>query len=137
LGQTLIYLIVLPFGSLIIAITVIRAMRSFRYVSELRARGSAWTVPFTQPKPSDRFHEQVWIPLCEGVSKAAAEKLRRPLTPKERQSIWRSRTPLALEVAIKEIESAHTPEEVSVLLAGIPSGMDRPDPSGWCRGDPA
>jgi len=124
-------LIPLSFGTLILAILVVRTMRRFRHVAELRSRLTPLTVPSTHLKPSDKFHDQTW-PLCQRVAETAQHKLSRGLLPEERRIVWRARTPLVLEIVLKEIESSSSAEEISKLLGSIPSGLDRPDPTDWC-----
>jgi hypothetical protein len=84
-------------------------------------------------KPSDEFHDGTWLPLCERVAALATAKLGRPLAVKERRTIWRSRSVLVLEVALKELESTAVPGAAAALLAQLPAGLDRPDPTGWCE----
>lgn len=86
-------------------------------------------------KPADEYHDRTWLPLCTSVADAATPLLGRPLTPKERRSVWRARSALVLEVALKEIRVAESADAIAALLATLPTGMDRPDPTGWCEID--
>jgi hypothetical protein len=85
-------------------------------------------------RPSDDFHDQTWLPLCANLAAAAAERLNRSLTERERRKVWRARSVLVLEVALKEIQASGDGPAVAMLLASLPSGIDRPDPTGWCAG---
>jgi hypothetical protein len=100
-------------------------------VDELRYRQSTFSIPGRRT-PSDEFHDRTWLPLCKSIADAVNNKLNRPLTAVERRKLWRSRSPLILEVGLKEIQAASTADEVNALLAKLPPGMDRPDPTGWC-----
>jgi hypothetical protein len=126
-------LIAFPFLSLVVFITAMRVMRSLREVRAARARQTALMVPDDFRKPSDDFHDQTWLPLCNKIANSAIAKLTRPLTCDERRIIWRTRAPLTLEVVWSEIESASTAEQIMELLYSLPPGMDRPDPTGWCQ----
>lgn len=121
------------FVSFVALISMIRMLRGLREVRELRTRRMPLVLSAEVRRPADDFHDRVWLPLCRRVERAAATRLNRPLSEKERRNIWRSRSPLVLEVALKEIESTDTQQEVAVLLATLPSGMERPDPTGWSR----
>ena len=123
----------LPFAALVIAIVVIRVMWGFREVSELRERRGPGIVEGERRRPSDDFHDLTWRPTCERVATMASGRLGRPLNRRERRTLWRARTVLVLEVAEREIEVAGDAEGVAVLLANLPAGMDRPDPTGWCE----
>jgi hypothetical protein len=129
----MIVLIALPIIALILIIVVFSMMRGIRQAGELHLHRSPLTVPADRRKASDDYHEQVWLPLCEKVADAASSRLGRPLTAKERRTIWRARTELVLDVLLDEVKKAGSPEEVHSLLASLPSGMDRPDSSGWCE----
>jgi hypothetical protein len=58
--------------------------------------------------------------------------LGRALNESERRTIWRARTPFALEVVLKEGETAPDAGAVKAILAALPTGLNRPDPTGWC-----
>jgi hypothetical protein len=125
--------IALPFVSLIIVIGVVRTFRSLRELRELRSRDVSQAISPGR-RPSDDFHDLTWLPLCQALADAVAERLNRPLSAAERRTIWRTRTPLILNVVLKEIIAAPSAEEVAALLASLPPGsMDRPDPTGWCE----
>jgi hypothetical protein len=127
-------LIVMPFAALALAIMVVAIMRSIRRVQDFRsAPGSMATRGIERRTPADDFHDRVWLPLCGRVADAVREKANRPLSEKERRIVWRARSELALNVAIQEIQSARKGEEVAALLASLPTGLDRPDPTGWCE----
>src|SRR2546421_9397496 len=128
----MIWIIGMPFAALIVAILVVRIMR--RAVNARDLRGFEVT-PLDRRRPSDDFHDTTWRPLCEKVAQAISARLGRPLNESERRMIWRARTPLALEVALKEIETARDATAVEQILAVLPTGLDRPDPTGWCRRD--
>jgi hypothetical protein len=128
----MIYLLPLPFVALVVGIVVVRVMRTWRQVATLQASRSPMGPVTEGRKPSDEFHDNTWLPLCERVAALARSKLGRPLTAKERRTIWRSRSVLVLEVALKELESIAVPGAAAALLAQLPAGMDRPDPTGWC-----
>ncbi len=130
----MLYVVGLPFAVLIVAICVISLMRGLRQAGNLRARTSTFKLETNRRRPSDDYHDQVWLPLCNSVAQAATAHLQRPLTEKERRSIWRTRTALTLEVVLKEISAAPDPQAVAVLFATLPPGMDRPDPTDWCAG---
>ena len=125
-------LALLPIFVLILAILMIRAARGLREAQELRALREPLMLPEDHRRPSDDFHDRVWLPLCQRVEDAAVARLNRPLSEKERRRIWRSRSELVLEVALKEIAEAPSSQHVGVLLATLPTGIDRPDPTGWC-----
>ena len=129
----MVLLIAIPFLVLVIVIFSFSVMRGVRRVHELQMNQPPLTLPRGRRKPSDDYHDQVWLPLCKKVADAASSRLSRPLTATERRQIWRSRTSLVLEILLKEIQEAATPQEVWSLLATLPPGMDRPDPSAWCR----
>jgi hypothetical protein len=81
--------------------------------------------------PADNFHDTTWLPLCTQAAAAASGLLKRPLTHEERQALWKARSPLVLEVLIKELAGKPSPGEAAALLRTLPSGLDRPDPTGW------
>jgi hypothetical protein len=122
------------FGSFVLVIAVIRMLRNMRAVQQLRERRNSLSFVDgeSHQRPSDEFREQTWAPLCNSVATAAAAKLRRPLSSKERRLIWRSRTRLVLESILPDIEIASDPATVETLLKSLPSGLNRPDPKGWC-----
>ncbi|MGA2230166.1 MAG: hypothetical protein ABSH22_04505 [Tepidisphaeraceae bacterium] len=124
-------MLVWPIYALMLAITANMVIRGFRKAAELRSRRQPLTVTDSQRKPSDEFHDEKWLPLCQSVAEAACQHLNRPLTAQERRAIWCSRAPLILEVSLKEIRLASSAGEVAALLASLPPGMDRPDPTGW------
>jgi hypothetical protein len=129
----LIILIILPFAALIIAILTVSIMRGIRRATELRSREQPLIVSSDHRRPSDDFHDQTWLPLCTKIAQEASARLGRRLTEKERRTIWRGRSPLTLQVAIEELASAPNPDAITLVLAKLPSGMDRPDPTGWCN----
>jgi len=83
-------------------------------------------------KPSDIFHDLVWLPLCQKVE-AAAKKNGYYLVKSERQRVWRSKSTLVLETLVKELESTVSEEDTARAFGELPPGMDRPDPTGWCE----
>jgi hypothetical protein len=132
----MIYIVGMPFVALIIAIIVIGLMRGLRQAGELRNRSSSFQIDPGRRRPSDDYHDQTWLPLCTSVAQAAQARLHRPLTDKERRKIWRTRTALTLEVALKEIAATEGPAAIATLLTDLPPGMDRPDPTHWCAVTP-
>ncbi len=129
----IIFLIVSPLVVLMVAILAIGWIRAIRRVSLIRSQRIPLAIPVEYRKPSDDFHDQIWLPLCEKVAAAASQRLNRELTEKERRTIWRTRSELTLNVALAEIEQSADPQQVAVLLATLPPGMDRPDPTHWCE----
>lgn len=127
------FLIALPFAGLIAAILTIRILRRFRELDEARRQRMEDSFNAPRRKPSDDLHDQVWFPLCDRLAQVAAERIGRPLTSQQRKRIWRSRTTTVLEIAMKEVEAARSPEEVAALLTTLPQGVNRPDPTGWCN----
>ena len=126
-------LIALPFAALIIAIIAVNVLRNVHRIS-----GSAngdWSSPADPAarKPADEFHDQTWLPLCVAVSEAAELRLGRPLSNRERRAIWRARSPLVLEIALQDIQATTTSDSVTALIAALPSGIDRPDPTDWSK----
>ena len=128
-------LIGLLFATFCVTIMVIRIARTIRNVEKIRSRHAALheLPPELPRRPSDDFHDQTWLPLCGQVAALAAKRLGRGLCEEERRRVWRSRSQLVLEVLLKELETA-TPGEAGALLRNAPSGLDRPDPTGWCEG---
>jgi hypothetical protein len=120
-----------------VGILTVRFMRRRREADDCRLSSSVPELYSERRKPSDDFHDNTWLPLCKRVEEAAVAKLNRPLIEKERRVIWRSRSALVLEVALNEIESADTGDAAIQLLASLPPGMDRPDPTNWQRGRPS
>ena len=129
------WIVGLPFVALFLAIAVVRLMRSLRDVREAQARRMPIMFDADKRKPADDYHDHTWLPLCTRIAAAASSRLDRPLTAKERRVLWRARSVLVLEVASKEIQTAANPDAVVALLAGLPTGLDRPDPTGWCGGE--
>jgi len=82
-------------------------------------------------RASDDFHDQVWLPLCQLIG-GHALRLNYSLSHVERRRIWRSRSPLILEVLLREIETANSGDALGKAISQLPPGMDRPDPTGWC-----
>src|SRR5437763_1033693 len=121
----MLYVVGLPFAVLIVAICAMRLLRGLRQAGEIRDRPSTFKCDANVRRPSDDYHDQIWLPLCTSVAHAATAQLQRPLTEKERRSIWRTRTALTLEVVLKEIGATPEPQAVTVLLATLPPGMDR------------
>ncbi|HYE19155.1 MAG TPA: hypothetical protein VEA69_11960 [Tepidisphaeraceae bacterium] len=129
----MLWLIGLPFVALLVAIIALRVMRNVRHVSELRSSASAFGFPERGRKPSDDYHDQVWVPVCTRVADAAEARLGRALSARERRAVWRAKSALVLEVALKEIEGAAGDKGVVERLLGeLPAGVNRPDPTGWC-----
>ena len=118
------------FGFLLV-FSAFRSLRRLRGLREQRSRNN-WSLPSETRKPADDFHDQIWLPLCDRIAAVAGKTLSRALSAKERKAIWRMRSLLALETVGKEIEMSTDPQAVAVLLATLPPGMDRPDPTGWC-----
>jgi len=127
-----ILLIAMPFVVLILIILFFRMMRGLRNASEVASRQTWDAHDLYERRPSDDYHDQTWLPLCEEVADAACARLGRPLSEKERRVIWRSRTALVLEVALKEIPAAADAGAVAAMLRSLPAGVDRPDPTQWC-----
>lgn len=117
-------------------IFVIRLMRTIRHVGELRMQSPPIDSRLRTRRPSDVFHDETWLPLCTRIATAAEARLGRPLTIKERKRIWRSRSPLILQTVLNEIEACADAPPVDALLASLPPGMDRPDPTRWCGEEP-
>jgi hypothetical protein len=131
----MVWIIALPFVALFVAIAMARMMRGFRDVGKLQSRQTPMMFDSGGRKPADEYHDRIWLPLCTSVADAATTLLGRPLTPKERRSVWRARSALVLEVALKEIRAAQNAHTIAELLARFPTGMDRPDPTKWCEID--
>ena len=124
-------LIGLSFAVFVFGILVIRFARRMREIREIRHKQTPLSIPLSHRKPSDDFHDQTWLPLCTTVASTLSSKVNRPLTPHERRAIWRSRSPLVLEALLQDLQSA-TPDSAASLLASLPPGMTRPDPTNWC-----
>jgi hypothetical protein len=122
-------------GLVVAIVSTFVVWRELRHRTELRMLASMQAVRDASPRrprrASDDFHDQLWLPLCELIA-AQAEKLDYQLSHAERRRIWRSRSPLVLEVLMRELESASDVTTVERLLKELPPGMDRPDPTGWC-----
>jgi hypothetical protein len=131
----MIWIIALPFAALAVAIIALSALRSIRRFQDIQCtRQPLGPVP-AHRKPSDVYHDETWLPLCERLAEAAAQRLNRPLTASERRAIWRARSELVLQVALSEIQAGTDPQAVSAVLAAMPTGIDRPDPTDWsCAG---
>jgi hypothetical protein len=109
-------------------------MRATRRVGELRDPANRF--PADAPPlrtPADDFHDIVWLPLCIRAADAASARLARPLTYEERQALWKARSPLVLEILLKELAADPSPGAAVALLRTLPSGLARPDPTGWCE----
>jgi hypothetical protein len=127
-------LIGLMFAVFVAIIAMARMIRAMRKVDELRAR-QRMEVDTDEPqirRPSDDYHDAIWLPLCKRAEVAVEARLGRKISQVERLRIWKARTALALEVLIKEAENSAAMGEVAAALANLPSGLDRPDPTGWC-----
>ena len=122
--------LLMGFFFLVLLITLYRGYRRKRDRIQKRAESSKRGLDFTR-KPSDDFHDQIWLPLCDKID-SAITKTGVSLSEEQRRRIWRSRAPLVLEVLLREIEAAQSPDEVSQLLQSLPPGMNRPDPTRWC-----
>jgi hypothetical protein len=129
----MILLIAFPFIALVVFILLMRLRRGFQEVEAMRARRTALMLPEDHRRPSDDFHDQTWLPLCQSIASDASGKSNRPLTLDEWRTVWRTRSQLILEVAVNEIRAASNSEEVSTLLHTLPPGMNRPDPTAWCE----
>ena len=127
-----ILLTVLPLAVLLLVVLLFSTMRSMRRVRDLSVDQPPLTEAPDRRRPSDDYHDTVWLPLCTKVAEAASAVLSRPLTEKERCTIWRSRTALVLEILLSELQRVGDAEKAGVLIANLPSGMSRPDPTGWC-----
>ena len=124
------------FALFVVFVLAMRLIRTDREVYRLRRNrieatmGPEEAVPAVRT-PADDFHDRVWLPLCGRVAELAAQRMGRALKAEERRTIWRSRSQLVLEVLLKELAVA-SPGEAMALLRNAPSGLDRPDPTGWC-----
>ncbi len=130
----MIWIVGLPFAALAVAIMVIRALRSVRAIQEIRAARVPLDATPSHRRPSDVYHDETWLPLCERLAEAAAQRLARSLTGNERRAIWRARSELVIDIALSEVQAATDPQAVSDVLAAMPTGIDRPDSTGWSRG---
>jgi hypothetical protein len=128
------YIIGFLFGFFVLFIAAMRITRAMRNAHEHQSRIHSATESTAAElrRPSDDFHDQIWLPLCNQVAKLAAAKMQRPLSSDERRMVWRGRSQLVLELLLKELTSA-SPGEAIALLRNAPTGMDRPDPTGWCE----
>jgi hypothetical protein len=127
----MIWIVSLPFAALAAALIVIRVLRGVRQFQEIQAtRDPLGPIP-AHRKSSDVYHDERWLPLCERLAEAAAQGLNRPLTRNERRAIWRGRSELVIEIALSEVQAATHPHAVSDVLATMPTGIDRPDPTDW------
>ena len=125
------WLIALPFAALAVAIIAFSVFRGVRRFQEIQStREPLGPIP-AHRRPSDVYHDETWLPLCERLADATAQRLNRPLTPSERRAIWRARSELVLQVALSEVQAATDPRTVSDVLAAMPTGIDRPDPTDW------
>jgi hypothetical protein len=108
-------------------------MRAIRRTSEIRdpARRLSPTTA-TLRTPADDFHDLTWLPLCTSAAAALETLLARPLSFDERVRIWKARSPLVLEILLKELAANPPPGAVRSLLLTLPSGLTRPDPTHWC-----
>lgn len=131
----MIWIVSLPFAALAAAVILIRVLRGVRQFQEIRATREPLSLNPSLRKPSDDYRDEIWLPLCERLAEAAANRLNRPLTTKERRAIWRARSELVLEIALSEVQAANHPHAVSDVLAAMPTGIDRPDPSNWSRAE--
>jgi hypothetical protein len=126
-------------GLLIALIAAVRAIREARHRRETRMLQSLYGAKEAARdrlrRPSDDFHDQVWLPLCNLIAEQA-NRLGRPLTLDDRRRIWRSRSSLVLETLLREIEHSTSLEPLEKALQDLPPGMDRPDPTGWCDAAP-
>jgi hypothetical protein len=113
---------------------VVSIRRSISRVAKLQADRQPLRVDDLLRRPFDDYHDQTWLPLCEATAVLAVSRLNRPLAVRERRSIWRARSELALEVLQKEIQAAANLEDIVILILQLPTGIDRPDPTGWCNG---
>ena len=125
------------FAVFVLFILVMRMSRHDRMVFEQRQKRVREAMDRGEPAPpvhtpADDFHDQIWLPLCQRVAELAARQMQRPLTYDERRALWRSRSQLVLEVLLKELEGT-SPGAAIALLKNAPSGLDRPDPTGWCE----
>ena len=125
------------FAFFVLFILVMRVVRLDQKAFERRQRRVREAMDAGEPvpparTPADDFHDQIWLPQCQRVTKLAARQMQRPLTYDERRAIWRSRSQLVLEVLLKELEGT-SPGAAIALLKNAPSGLDRPDPTGWCE----
>jgi hypothetical protein len=89
-------------------------------------------VDLDRPTPAQNFHDETWLPLCDRIATAVIERAGRELTLEERRRIWETRAPLILETALKEIEAGND-ASITALIASLPSGLRRPDPTNWMR----
>jgi hypothetical protein len=121
---------------LVLAGSVMALRRNRERLKDIRARRAAifqGEEEAVKPrKPSDIFHDMVWLPLCERVE-GAAKRNGYYLVKWERQRVWRSKSTLVLETLIKELEATVSEEETARAIGELPPGMDRPDPTGWCE----
>ena len=130
----MIWIIALPFAALAFAIIAFSVFRSIRRFQEIQAtRAPLGPIP-AHRRPSDVYHDETWLPMCGRLADTAAQRLSRPLTPNERRAIWRARSELVLQVALSEVQFATDPQAVTDVLAAMPTGIDRPDPTSWSRG---
>lgn len=110
-------------------------MRAIRHASRLAdpARHLGTAVLRT---PADDFHDDTWLPLCTQAAAEMERLLARPLSDDERQRLWKARSPLVLEILLKELAANPPPGAALSLLLTLPSGLSRPDPTSWCTPPP-
>jgi len=124
----------LGFLVVVLAGTVVVLRRNMQRLQDIRARRLKLGVmpPPAPRRPSDDFHDAVWLPLCEKVE-AAARNNGYLLVKWERQRVWRSKSTLVLETLIRELEATVSEEDTARAIGELPPGMDRPDPTAWCE----
>jgi hypothetical protein len=118
---------ILVFG---VTIAVIRVVRRMNKAGTLPPTELADTGSPAKRTPSNQFHDEVWLPLCERIAVAVTQRTGRELTLHERRRIWETRAPLILETALKEIEAGDD-GSISPLIYSLPTGLRRPDPTNW------
>ena len=129
----MIWIVGLPFAALAAAIIAVRVLRTARRIQDIRATREPLGSTLAHRRPSDVYHDDIWLPMCRQLADAAARRLNRPLTANESSAIWRARSELVLQVALSEVHAATDAKAVTDVLAAMPSGIDRPDPKNWSR----
>jgi len=120
------------FAAFSISILAVRIMRRMRTVGLEAPTDIDFADRDNKRTPTNKFHDETWLPLCKRVADAVQAHAGRELTQAERQRIWRTRAPLILETALKEIEAGDD-ASITSLIASLPSGLRRPDPTNWCQ----
>jgi hypothetical protein len=118
------------FFAFAVSIQVVRIMRRMRSAGTQAPTDIDFPDHTGKRTPTNRFHDETWLPLCQRIAEAVQLRAGRELTHAERRRIWETRAPLILETALKEIETGND-ASITALIASLPSGLRRPDPTNW------